>query len=170
MALPRQIRLFMFGLLAALAWLNPVAAGDGGGPAPAFTLPSRGGNPVTLNSLRGQVVMINFWASWCGPCRQEFPILDQIHRKYRPMGFALLGVNVEPEHTDAERFLAQTPVGFPILFDRDNVVSKQFGVSVMPTTVLVDRKGRVRWLHHAYTAGDENEYISQIRAMLKEPA
>jgi peroxiredoxin len=160
----------LLALAASFACLGPVAADDAAGPAPDFTLPARSGSTVSLGMLRGQVVMINFWASWCGPCRQEFPILDQIHRKYRPLGFTMLGVNVEPDTAEAERFLAQTPVGFPILFDRTNVVTKQYGVSGMPTTILVDRKGRVRWLHRAYRPGDESEYVSQVRAMLKEPA
>ena len=166
----RRCHSILIAILASLAWLNPVAAGDGSTPAPDFTLPARDGSPVSLRALRGQVVMINFWASWCGPCRQEFPVLDQIHRRYRPLGLAILGINVEPESAEAERFLARTPVGFPILFDRTNTVTKQYGVSGMPTTILVDRKGRVRWLHQAYRPGDENEYISQIRAMLREAA
>lgn len=170
MAIRNPFRLALGSCIAVLALCAPVQAGDPGGTAPEFTLPSRAGAPVSLASLRGQVVMINFWASWCGPCRQEFPLLDQIHRKYQPMGFAMLGVNVEPELADAERFLKETPVGFPILFDRTNAVTKQYGVSGMPTTILVDRKGRVRWLHRAYRPGDENEYIAQIRAMLREPA
>ena len=164
------LRSCLLAVATAIAWLGPVVADDAAAPAPDFTLPARGGKPVSLAALRGQVVMINFWASWCGPCRQEFPILDQIHRKYGPLGFTMLGVNVEPETGDAERFLEQTPVGFPILFDRTNIVTKQYGVSGMPTTILVDRRGRVRWLHRAYKPGDESEYVSQVRAMLKEPA
>jgi thiol-disulfide isomerase/thioredoxin len=118
--------------------------------------------------LRGQVVMINFWASWCGPCRQEFPALDEMYRKYKPMGFTMVGINVETEKTDAERFLGMRPVSFPILFDPDNSVSGSYGVSAMPTTVLVDRQGRLRWQHRAYQPGDEARYIEQIRAMVRE--
>jgi thiol-disulfide isomerase/thioredoxin len=113
--------------------------------------------------------MINFWASWCGPCRQEFPALDEMYRKYKPMGFAMVGINVESEKADAERFLGARPVSFPILFDPDNHVSGSYGVSAMPTTVLVDRTGHIRWQHRAYKPGDEAEYIAQIRAMLREP-
>jgi thiol-disulfide isomerase/thioredoxin len=155
-------------LLLAVAW--PAAATDGAVPAPAFTLASRGGGEVSLADLKGQVVMINFWASWCGPCRQEFPALDQIYAKYRPMGFTLVAINVESEKADAEKFLGATPVSFPILFDPDNAVSGQYGVSAMPTTVLVDRQGRVRWQHRAYKPGDEAKYIEQVRAALREKA
>ena len=86
-------------LLLAAAW--PAAATDGAVPAPAFTLASRAGGEVSLAELKGQVVMINFWASWCGPCRQEFPALDQIYAKYKPMGFTLVAINVESEKAES---------------------------------------------------------------------
>jgi len=158
----------LLAALAAFAW--PAAATDGPVPAPAFTLASRAGGEVSLADLKGQVVMINFWASWCGPCRKEFPALDQIYAKYKPMGFTLVAINVESDKADAEKFLATTPASFPILFDPDNKVSGSYGVSAMPTTVLVDRQGRVRWLHRAYKPGDEAKYIEQIRAALREKA
>src|SRR5690606_16178735 len=81
--------------------------------APGFTLPSRSGDTVSLDALKGQVVMINFWASWCGPCRQEMPLLDQMYKRYSPLGFTLLGVNVEANTKDAEKMLASVPVSFP---------------------------------------------------------
>ena len=158
----------MAAAMLAVAW--PAAANDGAVPAPAFSLQSREGTQVALADLRGQVVMINFWASWCGPCRQEFPALDQIYAKYKPMGFTLVAINVESEKSDAEKFLGATPVNFPILFDPGNVVSGKYGVSAMPTTILVDRQGRVRWQHRAYKPGDEAKYIEQIRAALREKA
>ena len=155
---------------ALLVLAAPAARGADvvGQPAAAFTLPARGGAPVSLAALRGQVVMVNFWASWCGPCREEFPLLDQMYAKYRPMGFTLLGVNVEPEAKDAEGFLAKTPVRFPILLDRDNTLTKLYRVDGMPSTVLIDRNGVVRWMHRGYKAGDENEYLDQLRALLRE--
>ncbi len=156
-------------LLAGLAVVAlPAGAGSSVAPAPNFTLPKRDGGAVTLSDLKGQVVMINFWASWCGPCRAEFPILDEMYRKYKPMGFTLLGVNVESDIADAEQFLSKFPVSFPIAFDQANEVSGAYGVSAMPTTLIVDRKGNVRWLHRAYKPGDENEYLNQIRTMLRE--
>jgi len=157
-------------LIAALFALSLTAATPGATVAPDFTLANRAGGQVSLSKLRGQVVMINFWASWCGPCRQEFPALDQIYAKYKPMGFTLVGINVESKKADAERFLGTQKVSFPILFDPDNKVSGDFGVKAMPTTVLVDRQGRVRWQHMAYKPGDEAKYIEQVRAALREPS
>ncbi|HEX9707008.1 MAG TPA: TlpA disulfide reductase family protein [Steroidobacteraceae bacterium] len=162
-------KLPLVALLAAfVAFAWPAAATDGSPPAPEFRLTDRAGGELALSGLKGQVVMINFWASWCGPCRQEFPALDQIYSKYKPMGFQMLAINVESEKADAERFLGQTPVSFPILFDPDNKVSGNYGVSAMPTTFLVDRQGRLRWQHRAYKPGDEAKYIERIRAMLRE--
>lgn len=136
--------------------------------APTFTLPSRSGDNVSLADLKGQVVMLNFWASWCGPCRQEMPLLDQMHKRYSALGFTLLGVNVEANTKDAERWLSETPVSFPVLFDKDSKVSELYEVSAMPSTVFIDRKGNVRYLHRGYKPGDEGEYLNQIRALLKE--
>jgi peroxiredoxin len=136
--------------------------------APPFALPSRSGDTISLDKLKGQVVMLNFWASWCGPCRQEMPLLDQMHKRYSSLGFTLLGVNVEANTKDAERWLAETPVSFPVVFDKDSKVSKAYDVSAMPSTVFIDRQGNVRYLHRGYKAGDEGEYLNQIRALLKE--
>ena len=155
-------------LLALLACVSLSGAAGNAPAAPDFKLANRAGGEVTLADLRGQVVMINFWASWCGPCRQEFPALDQIYAKYKPMGFTLVGINVESEKADAERFLGTQKVSFPILFDPQNKVSGSYGVKAMPTTVLVDRQGRVRWQHMAYKPGDEAKYIEQVRAVLRE--
>ena len=96
------------------------------------------------------------------------PLLESIYKKYNKMGFTLLGVNVEPDSKAAEDWLKQTPVTFPILFDKDSKVSKLYQVAGMPSTVIVDRKGNLRWLHRGYKAGDENEYLDQIRAMVRE--
>lgn len=160
----------VIALTAGAAVSATAAAADPiGQPAPTFSLPLRGGNaPLGLDKLRGQVIMVNFWASWCEPCRKEFPLLDQIYKKYKGVGFTLVGVNVEPDAKDAESFIARTPVSFPIVFDKDSAVSKQYHVSGMPTTVLIDRKGVLRWVHRSYVPGDENEYLNQVRAILTE--
>jgi peroxiredoxin len=136
--------------------------------APSFQLASMNGKPLGLDDLKGQVILINFWASWCGPCRQEMPILEQLYRSYQPAGFTLLGVNVEPSLGDAQKFLHGTPVSFPILFDPQSKVSKLYEVTGMPSTIIVDRKGNVRYVHHGYKPGDEGEYLDQIRALTQE--
>ena len=154
-------------LMAALVTVPALAVAPAG-PAPAFRLDSMAGKPVSLDQYKGQVVMINFWASWCGPCRTEMPILEKLHAKYKPMGFTMIGVNVEPDSSLAANWLKSTPVTFPILFDTKSEVSKLYSVASMPSTVIIDRKGNLRWLHRGYKAGDENEYLNQIRALVRE--
>ena len=153
---------------AALSVALPALAGTPTGPAPAFTLGSRAGQEVSLAQYKGQVVMINFWASWCGPCRQEMPLLESIYKKYNKMGFTMLGVNVEPDSNAANEWLKATPVSFPILYDRDSKVSKLYDVAGMPSTVIIDRSGKLRVLHRGYKPGDENEYLDSIRSLIRE--
>ncbi len=136
--------------------------------APDFTLKSRDGSNMRLSELRGQVVMINFWASWCGPCRQEMPLLDELYQQYEPLGFTLLGVNVEQDVADAERLLKDAPVSFPVLYDPDNSVTKAYDVVAMPSTILVDRDGNMRYVHHGYKPGYEDDYQTQIRELIRE--
>jgi peroxiredoxin len=145
-----------------------VLGGTLSGPAPDFSLQSRSGEAVSLADLRGDVVMINFWATWCGPCREEMPHLEALHQRYRSLGFTLLGVNVEDDPAGAAKWLEETPVSFPILFDPENRVSELYDVVAMPSTVLVDRQGNMRFIHHGYQAGYENEYQNQIRALIRE--
>ena len=156
------------GLAALLFALPLFGAVDTNSPAPDFTLNGQSGKPVALDQFKGQVVMLNFWASWCGPCRQEFPLLDDIYKKYNKLGFIMIGVNVEPDSKAANDWLKQTPVSFPILYDTDSKVSKLYGVAGMPSTVIVDRKGTVRMIHRGYKPGDEQEYLSNIRALVRE--
>jgi thiol-disulfide isomerase/thioredoxin len=166
----RTVKGLIKGLALAAVFVLPAFAASSSGPAPAFSLSARGGKTIDLAQFKGQVVMINFWASWCGPCRTEMPILEDIYKKYKPMGFTMLAVNVEPDTAAAEAWLSKLskPVTFPVAFDTDSKVSKLYKVPGMPTTVFVDRKGNVRVLHKGYKPGDENIYLTQIRSLLKE--
>jgi thiol-disulfide isomerase/thioredoxin len=156
------------GLVASLIVTLPAVAAAPTGPAPQFTLPSKAGGNVSLAQYKGQVVMLNFWASWCGPCRQEMPLLEDIYKKYNKLGFTLIGVNVEPDSNAANNWLKQTPVSFPVLYDKDSKVSEMFAVAGMPTTVIIDRKGNLRYRHVSYKPGDEGEYLNTIRQMIRE--
>jgi thiol-disulfide isomerase/thioredoxin len=161
-----MLRLLLAACLSGA--LLPVFAGEPSGPAAEFSLPSRGGPPVSLAGLRGQVVLVNFWATWCGPCRKEMPLLEQIHKKYAPLGFTLLGINVEEDTTHMEAFLGDVPVTFPVLLDPANQVSKLYDVAAMPSTVIIDRKGQVRYIHQGWQPGDESRYQDVIRQLIRE--
>jgi thiol-disulfide isomerase/thioredoxin len=148
--------------LAAPAQLAPGAA------APAFELPDSDGKTLGTAELRGRIVLLNFWASWCGPCRGEMPVLNQLAKQYAARGVTVLGVNVEPERKAALEFLKGTPVNFPVSLYYEAKVSSAYQVTGMPTTVIIDRKGVVRYIHKSYTPGTENEYLDQIRALIRE--
>jgi len=135
--------------------------------APDFTLHSMGGPNLRLQEQRGRVVMINFWATWCGPCRQEMPHLNRLYDKYKASGFVLLGVNVDDDAKNAEVVATKLGVRFPVLLDSEKLVSKLYDLSTMPSTVLIDRDGKVRFVHRGYLSGYEDVYEKQIRELLK---
>jgi peroxiredoxin len=137
-------------------------------PAPDFTLESRSGDNIRLEDHRGEVVMLNFWASWCGPCRQEMPLMDDIYSRYQDLGFTILAVNVDENRDEALRFLDKVPVNYPILYDPESSVSELYEVPAMPTTVMIDRDGNARYIHYGFKPGYEDEYEAQIRELVRE--
>ena len=151
-----------------LIGMQSVTAAEINGKAPNFTLKSQTGKNLKLSEFRGQVVMINFWASWCAPCRQEMPLLEALYKKYKPLGFTILGVNVEQDTSKAKSLLKGIRVSFPVLFDNTNEVSKLYRVAAMPTTVIIDRDGNMRYLHQGYKPGYEKDYQEQVRTLARE--
>ncbi len=155
----------LFGVLATTS----LAASDlTGKSAPDFVLKSATGENLRLSEYRGDVVMINFWATWCGPCRQEMPLLDDLYSRYGRVGFSLLGVNIDDDARRAMQMVEELGVNFPVLFDDTKEVSKLYQVEAMPVTVLVDRAGTVRHVHHGYKPGYEEKYLTEIRSLLRE--
>jgi peroxiredoxin len=147
---------------AASAAITPSAG------APDFTLPSLGGPNLRLQEQRGQVVMVNFWATWCGPCRVEMPHLSRLYDKYRGSGFVVFAVNIDEDPRKAASVAAQLGMRFPVLLDTDKKVSRMYDLSTMPSTILIDRDGRVRYVHRGYRSGYEDTYDKQIRELLRE--
>jgi len=138
--------------------------------APDFTLKSSTGENVRLAEQRGQVVMLNFWASWCGPCREEMPLLDSISKKYGKMGFVLYGINVEQDNNDAKKMLKDLGVSFTILFDPESKLSSLYNVDAMPTSVMIDKKGNIRYIDRGFDfkKGDDEKYRKQIMELVRE--
>jgi len=138
------------------------------GASPDFTLRSNLGKNLRLDDFKGQVVMLNFWASWCGPCRQEMPLMNDIYEKYESLGFTILAVNVDEDSADADNFLKVVPVNFPVLYDNESKVSEMFNVDAMPTTVMIDRDGNKRFIHRGYKVGYEDDYAKQVKQLIRE--
>lgn len=166
-AVGKRVLLWMFSLVLS-ASMTAVNAAEMNKPAPDFTLKSRSGKNLRLSDYHGQVVMVNFWASWCGPCRQEMPLLEDISKKYQRLGFTLLGVNVDEDPALAEKLLEKIPVSFPILLDSKSQVSEMMNVDAMPTTYLIDRDGNIRFHHRGYKPGYEKSYEKQIKQLVRE--
>ena len=155
-------------VLGVFAATSLASSGLTGQTAPDFALKSSSGENLRLSEYRGNVVMVNFWATWCGPCRQEMPLLDELYSRYERVGFSLLGVNIDDNSAKAMDMVSELGVSFPVLFDSRKEVSKLYEVSAMPVTVLIDREGIVRYVHHGYKPGYEDKYLDQIRSLLRE--
>jgi peroxiredoxin len=136
--------------------------------APDFTLKTAGGPNLRLAEQRGQVVMVNFWATWCGPCRVELPHLNRLHETYKKAGFTMLGVNIDNNPQQAIELAQRLGVSFPVLLDTNKAVVGAYGLGDMPATVLIDRDGRIRYIYRGYKDGVEQTYEANLRALLKE--
>ena len=154
-------------LAAGAAVCTTGRAALGSGPAPDFTLRTTAGSNLRLQEQRGQVVMVNFWATWCGPCKIEMPHLVRLYDKYRASGFQLLGVNIDDDPRNAAASAAKLGITFPVLLDGDKRVAKLYDLSTMPTTLLIDRDGKLRHVHRGYRDGYELTYDQQVRELLK---
>lgn len=122
-----------------------------------------------MGEADGRVRVIDFWASWCDPCRHQLPLLDRLAREHGPRGLAVYGVAFDEDRAMVEAFLANTPVSFPILWDRGGErLSAPFAITRLPTTLLVDRGGRVRSVHLGYDAAEGRKLEAEVRALLAE--
>ena len=164
----RFLKVFATLALTVFAASSLASSGMQGQPAPDFALKSSTGDNLRLSEFRGDVVMINFWATWCGPCRQEMPLLDELYQRYNRVGFNLLGVNIDDDSNRAMAMISELGVDFPVLFDSSKEVSRLYNVDAMPVTVLVDREGNVRFVHQGYKPGYEEKYLNEVRALLRE--
>lgn len=139
-----------------------------GQAAPDFTLKNLAGKNLNLAEQRGNIILINFWASWCGPCRKEMPVLQKLQDKYQDLGVQVWGINVEQENQAGKDFLADLSLSFPIFFDPTNTLSKTYQVEAMPTTVIIDRDGHVRYVYKGYKEGYEKKYAKAIKTLIRE--
>ena len=124
----------------------PAGPGDLGQPAPDFALERPAGGQIRLADYRGQVVLLNFWATWCVPCRSEMPEIEATYRAYRERGFQVLAVNVQESPADVQPFIAELGLSFPAVLDRDTAVSRLYRARALPSSFLVDRDGTVQYV------------------------
>lgn len=153
-------------LAAVLALPPPAAAQAPGAPAPPLALPAADGAPVSLDALRGKVVYVDFWASWCTPCKRSFPWMGEMQRRYGERGFAVVAVNVDKRRADADRFLQGTPAPFTVLFDDSGRTPAAWQVKSMPASYLVDPAGRILHVEAGFRDERKDEVEARIRAAL----
>lgn len=153
--------------LAATFLAASVQAADAPkGPAPDFTLKSTAGQNVKLSDLKGKVVLINMWASWCGPCRQEMPILDKLAKANKDAGLVVLGVNQDEEASERDAFLKDNGVSFQILDDSKHAVAGLLKSKTQPSSYFVDRAGNLVHVHEGFKSGDDAVYAATVKELL----
>lgn len=123
---------------------------------------------LDLSEYRGKVIYVDFWASWCGPCKQSFPWLDGLVTEYKSQNFVVIGVNVDKDRSRAERFLDETPANFPIVYDPKGELAASYKVAGMPGGVLIDRSGHVRFQHAGFSEKQRGLYEEQLQTLLAE--
>ncbi len=137
-------------------------------PAPDFKLKDSDGNSVSLSDLKGKVVLLNFWATWCGPCALEIPWFVEFQQKYKNQGLEIVGVSMDEEGwTAVKPYIAQKKINYRILLGNDSVGQLYGGIDSLPTTFLIDRQGRLAYPPHVGLAG-KNEYLKEIQSLLED--
>lgn len=155
-----QIALLIFVFLPGLAGAAATSV-----PAPNFVLDGSGGK-VDLKKYRGQVVYLDFWASWCVPCRKSFPWMNDMNKKYQSKGLNIIAVNLDSARADADAFLKQTPADFTIAYDPNGETPGVYQVSVMPTSYLIDRNGNIVYSHQGFKKSQQEHMEEKISALL----
>jgi cytochrome c biogenesis protein CcmG, thiol:disulfide interchange protein DsbE len=160
----RGLAVAIVGLLLIPLAAHAAQVGD---PAPAFRLPTQTGE-IALADAKGRVVYVDFWASWCGPCKLSFPWMNTVANRYRDKGFEVVAINVDTSKAAAERFLKTTPAAFTIAFDPAGTTAKQFAVKGMPMSYLIDVDGRILLTHSGFKSEDAAALESAIEQALKK--
>ncbi len=156
---------------AALASLahSSAAAAEIGQPLAVANVPGADGKPVVLHDGKARLTYIDFWASWCGPCRQSFPWMNRMQAKYGPQGLRIVAINLDAEGADAQAFLKEVPARVALAFDPKGESARRAGVRAMPSSVLLDANGKVLWQHAGFRAGDEEQLEARLAQALKTP-
>jgi cytochrome c biogenesis protein CcmG/thiol:disulfide interchange protein DsbE len=160
---PRTFPTYLLLLVLALPALAKPAPVPGGKPAPVFSLPG-GSGTVSLDSLRGRVVYVDFWASWCDPCRRSFPWLNTLHERYSARGLTIVAINLDKDRRAADAFLEKFPARFLVAFDASGKTAEAYGVSAMPSSFLIGPSGTLLSSH----AGFDPRKTGTIEALIKE--
>jgi thiol-disulfide isomerase/thioredoxin len=144
----------------------PAFALETGKLVPDFNLPGIS-SPIQLSAYKGKVVYLDFWASWCGPCKQSFPWMNSLQTKYGEKNFKVIAVNLDVNADDWKKFLESVPAHFDIALDPKGLIAKQFGVKGMPTSLIIDRDGKVLVQHAGYTEDTRTKSEKTLQSLLE---
>jgi len=139
-----------------------------GGPTPSLRLPDLEGKEHALEAYRGKVVLVNFWATWCEPCKEEMPSIERLRRSLEGRPFAVLAVNLAEPDSRVQRFLSQVPLGFPVLMDRDTAAAKAWKARLLPATYIIGPDGRIRYSYLGELDWSRDQVRRQIVALLPQ--
>lgn len=153
---------------SVLVLVASASALSSGARAPEIGLTDTNGNRITMASLRGNVVLVDFWASWCEPCAEEMPVLERLYTTYRGQGFRVVAVSQDRTASNMQGFLRQHRVSFPVVHDASHAVAGRYEPPRMPSSYIVDRNGIVRHVHEGYRSGDARTMEREIRALLQQ--
>ena len=156
---------FAVVLLAAAAGLKASSAAT---EVPDISFSDEGGRTLRLADFKGRVVLLDFWASWCVPCRVSFPAIDALHKELGARGFSAVAINVDEQRKNADSFLEVRPHTMPVVFDPKGRAAEAFTLQAMPSTLILDRTGRVRFRHMGYTEKTIAQYRAEVLQLLKE--
>jgi thiol-disulfide isomerase/thioredoxin len=141
-----------------------------GSVMPPYTATRLDGSSFDLNAERGNVVLLNIWATWCGPCRFEIPELEKLHNQYAGQRFKVIGVSVdegENAATEVRDFMTEQKMTYPVVLDREGRVANLFQTTVLPTSALIDRTGRIVWKHVGVVSGSDREMLDALQKALR---
>jgi peroxiredoxin len=155
-------------LTVALLVASTAAALTPGDAPPAIDTVDRDGKKVDLSELRGKVVLIDFWASWCGPCKQEMLVLEELHQKYAKDGLVIVGVNIDNNPKKMNNFLKGTQATFRIIHDRKLDIASKYEPGTMPSSYFIGRDGKIRYVHEGFRKKDAAELEQRIKTLLAE--
>jgi thiol-disulfide isomerase/thioredoxin len=133
--------------------------------APDFSLPGDGKH-ISLSSLKGKVVYVDFWASWCDPCRKSFPWMNEMHSRYDNKKFTIVAINLDASKADAAKFLNIVPAKFDVAYDPDGKIASKYKLKTMPSSYLIDQKGNLVYAHRGYREGETHEIEQKIQQLL----
>ena len=164
----KRVAVFLF--LCAIAVTSSALALREGARAPEIGLPSTSGGTIRIGDLNGKVVLVDFWASWCVPCREELPVLQRLYTQLRSRGFVVVGVNVDSDASNMRSFAQRANVSFPVVHDARRAVADRYRPSTMPSSYIIDRNGVIRHIHRGFRASDASMIERHVRALLDEGA